>query len=81
MKSLVYHEYFYKPLPMYIWLTHTTAIRDLQAADNRGPAASKHTRVVKCAQLRTDLQHLRKLAVLMCILGSDWHLIRSFQSL
>lgn len=34
-------------------------------------AASKHTRVVKCAQLRTDLQHLRKLAVLMCILGSD----------
>lgn len=41
MKSLVYHEYFYKPLPMYIWLTHTTAIRDLRAADNRGCSSLK----------------------------------------
>lgn len=37
----------------------------------RDPAASKHTRVVRGAQLRTELQHVRKLAVLMCTLGSD----------
>lgn len=41
MKGLVYHEYFYKPWPMYIWLTHTTITRDLRAADNVGSTSLK----------------------------------------
>lgn len=56
---------------MYIWLTHTTAILDLQAADNMGSSSLEAYKGLKCAQLRTDLQHLRRLAVLMRTLGSD----------
>lgn len=66
MKGLVYHEYSYKPTPMYIRLTHTTTTQSCKLHSMWGSAALKHTGIAKGAQLRAGLQQDRKLAVFMC---------------